>query len=418
MFALSYLVVLLFLCAAILVLETERPRLFLRKACTVVVAIWGGFFALQTLLVYLIFQNRNTLQKFYQIAHSSKIWRFLFVKFLALHHGPAYTLITLSFFLSMIAFTASGLEGSPSRRTQVRKTCLLIAALMTSFLSVEIAFRVLPPSSDGFNISWESKRWFQKYWKPINSLGYRDWDHSHKDISDKKLLFVVGDSFAAGHGIKRIEERFSNVLQDRLGASWVVVNIAQCGWDTGDEIKALQAYPEHPNTIVLSYFINDVEEACTQDGFPIPSNPEPSLITRVFLSESLAADHFYWRIYRLRNAADMQKNYSRYLHDCYDNLQVWDRHSKEMEQVVNYAKTNHAKLVVVIFPMLTDIQRSKPYTNKVAEFFHTNGAEVVDLGTVLAKEEPASLIVSSLDPHPNSFLHRLVAELILPHVKS
>ena len=48
-----------------------------------------------------------------------------------------------------------------------------------------------------------------KYWKPINSYGYRDIEHVN--LKEKKLPFVVGDSFVAGHGIKNYKDLFSNV---------------------------------------------------------------------------------------------------------------------------------------------------------------------------------------------------------------
>ena len=81
-------------------------------------------------------------------------------------------------------------------------------------------------SSDAFGHTLASRQWFAKYWKPINSFGYRDIEHDLKNLGGKKLLFVVGDSFVAGHGITNPRDRFSDVLGAQLEENWEVFKIS------------------------------------------------------------------------------------------------------------------------------------------------------------------------------------------------
>ena len=115
-----------------------------------------------------------------------------------------------------------------------------------------------------------SQRWFEKNWK-VNSLGYRDIEHDSYD--NRQIIFVVGDSFVAGHGIARPGDRFSDLLQKRLGDRYVVVNIAQNGWNTPEEYQAIISYPRKPNRIILSYFINDITDAA-KDRMPLKCSYE------------------------------------------------------------------------------------------------------------------------------------------------
>ena len=104
-----------------------------------------------------------------------------------------------------------------------------VAAIALCLLATEIYFRLFFFRSDNMGMTKPNHLWFKKYWHPINSLGYRDREWSPEDLSQKRVVAVVGDSFAAGHGIQKTQDRFGDVLGNLLGNRWAVVNIAQCG---------------------------------------------------------------------------------------------------------------------------------------------------------------------------------------------
>ena len=141
------------------------------------------------------------------------------------------------------------------------------------FLILEILFSSFV-ISDGFNFTLASHRWFEKYWHPINSLGYRDIEHSPAEFRDKRVIWVVGDSFVAGQGISRIKDRFSDVLQRNLGDQYLVAIVAQPGWNTADEYRAILSYPHKPKRIILSYLFNDIIGANLKLGYGILFMPK------------------------------------------------------------------------------------------------------------------------------------------------
>ena len=96
-------------------------------------------------------------------------------------------------------------------RNLLMNLSLSIFTVMYLVVLLEIVFGTCFVHSDGYGFTLASKRWFQMYWNPINSYGYRDFEH---EWEDKKILFILGDSFATGHGIKNISDRFSDKLQD------------------------------------------------------------------------------------------------------------------------------------------------------------------------------------------------------------
>ena len=87
-------------------------------------------------------------------------------------------------------------------------------------------------------------------------------EQSTEALQGKRLVFVVGDSFVAGHGIKDVSDRFGDRLGEGLGDPFRVVTLAQNGWNSEDEFDAIRATSRRhriPEIVVLSYFLNDID---------------------------------------------------------------------------------------------------------------------------------------------------------------
>ena len=300
-----------------------------------------------------------------------------------------------------------------SFRSLLMKASLSISITLCIFFALEIIFYSSFAVSDtfGFTLAWQ--RWAEKIWHPINSFGYRDVEHGRSEFEGKQVLFVVGDSFVAGHGISRIENRFSNILQRNLGEQYLVVNIAQNGWDSADEYHAILTYPYKPKRIILSYFINDILGASRRLGYGVPIRVEPPSngIVRYITNHSYSFNFAYWRLYRFRNK-DLGEKYWAFLQDAYSNQDVWEAHETELLKILTYTQEESIDLTVVVFPNLGNVTGCAAITSKVAEFFQAHGVRVVNLEPLLEGRDPNSLVVNSLDAHPNEALNREVAELL------
>src|SRR5208283_1336343 len=92
---------------------------------------------------------------------------------------------------------------------------LLVLVFLLSFLppAGEIYYRFIYDTTDAIDFTKVSNRWFQRYWH-LNPSGCRDnADYFLKIQPGQRRITFVGDSFAAGHGIKNVEDRFSNRLR-------------------------------------------------------------------------------------------------------------------------------------------------------------------------------------------------------------
>jgi len=316
----------------------------------------------------------------------------------------------------MIIFTVVLFRRLWTAESTTRKLCVnlsvTLVTLMIVLICAEVFFRFFVAQSDSFAFTLSQKSWDERYWHPINSLGYRDIEHTHNSLAGKKILFVVGDSFVAGAGIKFCKDRFSDRLQERLRNKWAVINIAVSGWATGQEQNAQLDYPfATPDVIIFSYYINDIEAACAAAGISRPLFIEPpSSIFKQFINSSYLLNYFYWRLYRFSGDGDLNKTYRRYINRCYADEKSWSIHKNELLQVCNYSRAYNKRLIVVVFPELTDIKGSRIITDKIAGFLKRQGVEVLDLAPLLLGRETKELVVNSFNSHPSVLLHHEIAD--------
>jgi hypothetical protein len=285
------------------------------------------------------------------------------------------------------------------------------AAVM--LLVLEVGMALFFAQSDGFNITMSSRNWFERHWRPVNSLGYRDAEPRPK-APGEKLVLVVGDSFAAGHGIDRAEDRFGDVLGRDLGPGWRVANAAKIGWDTVDEDEALRAYPVPPDVVVLAYFVNDIYRAAEKAHFPLPFTIQfpKTAVTRYLVDHFALANFVYWRLARMGNVDDAAKGFWDRLRAAYADPAVWGEHARELDSVVDWCRECHVRLIALIIPSLVDVAGTTSMTARVAAYFRERGVETVDLTPILAGRDPASMVVNNVDSHANVALDAEMAGLL------
>jgi len=300
----------------------------------------------------------------------------------------------------------------PSRaRTMAIRFTTVGTSVLLAFLALELVVSHLFITSDNFSFTLHSKRWFQLYWEPENDLDYRD--DEYKDLDKKKLLFVVGDSFVAGHGIKDYRDRFSNVLGVHMGEDWATLNIARNGWNTAEEFAAVITHPYKPDAIVLSYFLNDIEDAAVRHGIKRPQLiGKPPAIIRKIVDKTYLFNYLYWRHARRANSAQMIAEYGKFRDTLYADARVWATHVEELGLFVEYAQKHKVPLVVVIFPDLFNVAGTAAHCRRVHDFFVAAGFPVLNLADVFAGRSPQDIVVGTYDGHPNPAAHREVADLL------
>ena len=113
----------------------------------------------------------------------------------------------------------------------------------------------------------------------------------------------------------------------------------------------------------------------------------------------------------------MGEFYWEYLEKLYSNEKVWEAHKKELLHLIRYTQKNDIRLITVLFPILTVVERSKLFLVKVGDIMKHNHIETIDLSTILSGRNPHELIVNSFDFHPSKKLHKEVAGLLFDRIQ-
>jgi lysophospholipase L1-like esterase len=295
-----------------------------------------------------------------------------------------------------------------------RKAALIVLGAACAGLGLELWLRLVP-SSDGLNLTQRAHAWNERYWRPINGLGYRDDEHVCPGPDGPRVVMVLGDSVAAGQGVADYRETFPRVLQQLLGEGWRVMTVAQKGWDTEAQWRALQGNPCAPDVVVLSYVLNDIEASARRHGqarrFSSPRLPRAVwwLASRSFLVNE--AVWLSWSPHFRQELAEVIRTWQ-------PDAATWADHAQVLGSLVDEAGGRGAAVVAVCFPWLRAVADSARFTRQVAEILASRRVAVLDLSPRLLGEPTNNLVVSLRDAHPSAALHRRVAEWLVPLVRA
>ncbi|GAA4408734.1 hypothetical protein GCM10023187_31090 [Nibrella viscosa] len=291
-------------------------------------------------------------------------------------------------------------------------TLALPVVLLLVFL--EIAFMFVAQSHEG-GLTLASHIWFERYWPPMTPEGYRD---SEKiDTAGKQKVLVVGDSFTAGHGIKSAEDRYGNVLADKLGKDkYVVYNLGLSGLDTKEEYKRLETFPVKPDILILQYFPNDIEKAARDNGLTLegfePYTDLPKPVQTLFV-RSYLLNFIYWQL-----PHGKASSYLSYVRTAYTKPEIINAHLNDLNQIMAYARLHNAKMYLVLFPFSHNLEKTTEYTQPVVDFFQKNNVPVLKVADLVRNIDPDDRIVGRNDAHASALVNRRVGEALFQLVAS
>lgn len=296
----------------------------------------------------------------------------------------------------------------------VKNMGLCVVTVIFTLLLLEAFFMFLP-RTHGIGYSLANALWFDRYWKPFNSYGTRDLE----PVKNKKTnIIFAGDSFAAGQGIKYIEDRFPDIVRtnlSKINENIQVINLAQTSLDTKSEFDSVKNFIEssgiHPDIIILQYYGNDIDHIAKKfgmrgDGEGFSPYAELNAFTRWILRGSYLFNYLYWMI-----PSQEVNGYLTYIEKAYADDLIFTEHMNEIVAFNSYAKARNTKFFVILFPLMLEIELShKLYLDKITRYLKSKDIESMDL-SVLFKDLPISdRIVNGNDAHPSLAVHRLVGE--------
>lgn len=289
---------------------------------------------------------------------------------------------------------------------------LLLALLLSGgLLGGEVYFRFCYDTTDALAYTKVSRRWLERHWH-TNPAGVRDdLNYSLRRTSGRRRVTFLGDSFTAGHGVKRVGDRFVNLVRQRH-PEWEVHCLAELGMDTGDEIRYLgecTAKGYELEDVVLVYCLNDVADLMPEwaaiRARIFAGRDEPGW----FKDNSYFLNLVYYRYRAMRNPE--MRNYFQFVRET-DRGPVWEQQQARLRELKQLIEARGGRLLVVTFPFLHQLGPGYEFQSvhgSLNEFWRAERVPHLDLLDTFRPNPSASLTVNSFDAHPNEYAHQLAA---------
>jgi hypothetical protein len=294
---------------------------------------------------------------------------------------------------------------------------VLLFLLSSAGLALELYYRNIYDATDTANQSRLSKRWFDRYWHE-NADGIRDdLDYPRPRDPQRRRITFIGDSYTAGHGVKRVVDRFV----DRIRAArpgWEVHALAYNGINTVEQVDLLRRFTAEGyelDVVVLVYVYNDIDSFIREFQEFYRRVDVPPAWLAPLLETSVTADLYYHRLRQRLVAWRSEVPYPRLRSDAYRG-RPWESMEYMLGQLQLEVERHGGRLAAVTFPwmqMLAAGENELPMYGRLEAHWSERDVPHLALLPVLAAHVDEGLLVNRRDTHPNERAHALAAEAIL-----
>ncbi|MGH7130303.1 MAG: SGNH/GDSL hydrolase family protein, partial [Planctomycetaceae bacterium] len=296
----------------------------------------------------------------------------------------------------------------------------MLLAVLTGF---ELYFALIYDETDSFNMTNVSKKWFDRHvagheqtleFGDGQGVRYRDDRPFPEEIEpDGHHVLFVGDSFAFGHGVPDVSDRFSNRVRAELERShpgeFVVSNLANAGTDlhwVEALLMALFQNGHEIDTVVYAMCLNDIEtfhprHRTYYQGF---GGPGPSLW---LFRETYFFNLMYFRVMQFTRPE--VRGYYDFVREYYEG-EPWQRMRQTLDEVNRLCENHGAELRIVVFPFLHNLGPDYEFHTaheQIVAYGREADVPVLDLEPVLSPHVEEGLTVNRFDAHPNERAHAL-----------
>lgn len=306
-----------------------------------------------------------------------------------------------------------GVVKNPKPPKLLGNIATLLVPLIVVMVFLEIAFMFIAQSQEG-GLTLASHIWFERKWPPMTG-DYRDAPKT--DTLGKKKVLIVGDSFTAGHGLNTADERYGNILGEKLGdKQYVTYNLGISGSDTRDEYARLLKFGKTPDILILQYFPNDIEKVAHDhglipEGFR-PYSDLPRFVQSLFM-RSYLLNYLYWQFPHGNFAP-----FDVYARTAYGTPAIINDHLSDLTKFITYAKEHNSRFYVVMFPFSHNIEKTAQYVKPVVTLFQSHNVPILDVGKLMVDIAPNDRIVGRNDGHASAIVNKRVGEALFKLVQS
>lgn len=329
-----------------------------------------------------------------------------------------FCLIVPSLFLGVLVFLYKRPNKLPKNKPiKLVLWNLMILTFLVSiiFTTGETYYRFYVDTTDSFALNKISQRWNKRHFK-LNNKDVRD-NINYRTVKAKNKtirISILGDSFSTGHGVKDVNDRFSNILRARY-KKLEIHNFSFNGMNTSMQVRLLEKLKStdySTDVFLLAFCLNDVDQNIPQAKQIYNDVKRFNSGLSYFEKNSYFINTMAFRAYA--QITPECKNYGQFVLEGYEG-EAWKKQMKLFKEVQQLSKEMNTKLAVVTFPFL-----QKPYNEyqfkkahaKLSAYWHANQVPHLDLLETYKPYLGESLTVNEFDAHPNEFAHQLAASAI------
>lgn len=307
---------------------------------------------------------------------------------------------------------------------KIKQLIITLLAVISSFLMIEFVFRhYVAHTTSSPTLVRES--WKKKYWLK-NGMGYRDFDYSVHGLMKKKIVLIAGDSITGGVGINDYNDRYTDILQKKIGDKWQIVNLGIPGYNMQQKMNSIKIYPykENVKLIIIQFYFDDFVPVCFKYCGTPPiyagdwAIPESSLYAIV--RKSYFVNYVYWRLYEITFGfrKNLINKMNLYLNNCVKSHkeQICLDTFNYMQDIIDLCKQNKIKLVVLNIPHLEKNEIMSGLINdfwgKMKSMLENNNIPTIDVTAKYSSHKISQLRVNMSDYHPNEKAHGIIAEYL------
>jgi hypothetical protein len=301
-------------------------------------------------------------------------------------------------------------------------SCFIILILIEStFMFVSYPF--------GSGEAYAGKLFNYNYWNPINKEGFRDKEFK----KNEKAILFLGDSYTAGWGIKKVENRFSEIAFKNLKGNKgnTFYNIGQYGADSKIEYENLKRmvnkYNPNSQYLVLQVLYNDIDpylplpiKACEKLNQVTKSSAYELFVNGSYLVNLLS--NFYPSISNKNQNQKLSKtcSYEERLRIGYNDSSYYNKMFQYHDSIITFCKSRNIKPIVVYFPLMEDLNFDKNFNidSRFENYFEYKNIDFINVKNHISHLNRDQRQASKMDAHASEIVHQIAGKLIAKKINS
>lgn len=251
----------------------------------------------------------------------------------------------------------------------------------------------------------------------LNSLGFRDKEHTLEKPAGTVRVVILGDSFTYGQAVAD-DEIFPRLLEQQVGPQVEIISLAKQGWSTADQLEALReiGLSYKPDLVLIGVVTNDPEP---HQSLPDGLERDWRLFSRLpfqsrafhLLDDKINRASEWWRV---------RASYADWQHSLYDPAgPYWPAWQATVAELAALVGEHHLPTFAFVLPTALPSDLDDKYVSEfeaLTDGYTAAGIPTKNLWplylTRFQTVDYKTLMALPNDQHPGPDLHAFYAEII------